>query len=238
MGVGPRVVIVGASGFTNLGDDAILAAMVPELRAALPTARFAVASGDPAQPLLASADIEPLPFADAAIAAALDGADLLIVGGGGFIYDYEMRVRAGDFVMGNCAFFYPYYRAALAAEARGVPVYWYAIGVGPLLTAAGRDLTRDVLSRAAAITVRDPLSLYELHAAGLRVPAPELTADPAVRLPPVAGARRGGRCQVGFVARAWLEFGGGRTTSGAAFFARVRDWFAAAADYVVEQWDA
>jgi polysaccharide pyruvyl transferase WcaK-like protein len=238
MGVGLRVVIVGASGFTNLGDDAILAAMLPELRAALPTARFAVASGDPAQPLLASADIEPLPFADAAIAAALDGADLLIVGGGGFIYDYEMRVRAGDFVMGNRAFFYPYYRAALAAGTRGVPVYWYAIGVGPLLTAAGRDLTRDVLSRAAAITVRDPLSLYELHAAGLRVPAPELTADPAVRLPPVAGARRGGRRRVGFVARAWLEFGGGRTTSGAAYFARVRDWFATAADYVVERWDA
>src|SRR5690242_13564552 len=122
MGVGPRVVIVGASGFTNLGDDAILAAMLPELRAALPAARFAIASGDPAQPLLHAPDIDPLPFADDVIAAALDGADLLIIGGGGFIYDYEMRVRASDCLAGNRAFFYPYYRAALAAEARGVPV--------------------------------------------------------------------------------------------------------------------
>ncbi|MGN6812717.1 MAG: polysaccharide pyruvyl transferase family protein [Thermomicrobiales bacterium] len=238
MDVGPRVVIMGASGFTNLGDDAILAAMLPELRAALPAARFAIASGDPAQPLLRAPDIDPLPFADNAIAAALDGADLLIIGGDGFIYDYEMRVRASDCLEGNRAFFYPYYRAALAAEVRGAPVYWYAIGVGPLLTAAGRDLTRDVLSRAAAITVRDPLSLYELHAAGLRVPTPELTADPAVRLPPVAGSGRGERRRVGFVARAWLEFGGSRTPSSAAYFARVRDWFATAADYVVEQWDA
>ena len=39
---GPRVLIACAAGFTNLGDDAIVSAMVAELRDAIPEATFAV----------------------------------------------------------------------------------------------------------------------------------------------------------------------------------------------------
>lgn len=234
---GPLVVIVGASGFTNLGDDAILAAMLAELRDALPGARFRVASGDPAG-LTVGDDVETLPFQDRAIDRALSGADLLLVGGGGFIYDYDTRVSVYDFLHGIEELFYPYYRAVVGARARGIPVHCYGIGVGPLLTRPGRALTREILSLASAITVRDPFSLWELHAAGLRAPAPELTADPAVRLPAVAGKREGlpeGKL-VGFVARAWLQFGEGRTPSGTPFFDRYVDWLAAAADHAVARW--
>ena len=42
----PRIVIIGAYGMTNLGDDAILAAMLAELREALPGAMFAVVALD------------------------------------------------------------------------------------------------------------------------------------------------------------------------------------------------
>lgn len=238
---GPRLVLVGAAGFTNLGDDAILAAMLAELRAALPGAHFAVAVGDPAwsaaTDVLDGDDVTPLPFDDATLARAIRGADLLVVGGGGFIYDYDARISAHAFLHGDSSKFYPHYRAILTAHSCGVPIYLYAVGIGPLLTAAGRGLTRTLLSLASAITVRDPLSLVELRAAGHRTPAPVLTADPAVRLAPAAPRRRPGR-RLGIVARAWLRLGAGWTANGRVAYAHYLDWLAAGADHAVERWEA
>ena len=237
-GPGPRIVIVGAAGFTNLGDDAILAAMLAELRPAITGARFAVALGDPT--LLAGetgGDATALPFDDAAIAAALASADLLIVGGGGFIYDYDARISAHAFLHGDRSLFYPHYRAILTAHSFGVPILVYGIGVGPLVTTAGRGLTRTILSLASAITVRDPLSLLELAATGVTAPIPVLTADPALGLAPATVMPSGER-RVGFVARAWLRQGGGWTATGRERFERYVDWLAAGADYLCERWQA
>lgn len=239
----PRLVLVGAAGFTNLGDDAILAAMLAELRTACPGARFTVATGDPGafagDPTLGGDDVALIPFADAAIAAALADADLLIVGGGGFIYDYDARISAHNFLHGDPSLFYPHFRALVVAHTLGVPSQVYGIGVGPLVTAAGRGLTRTVLGLAGAITVRDRLSLLELRAAGLDRADLAVTADPALGLPPAAPSAPAsdGRV-VGFVARGWLQQGDGWTTSGAARHERYLDWLAAGADYAVERWDA
>jgi polysaccharide pyruvyl transferase WcaK-like protein len=239
----PRLVLVGAAGFTNLGDDAILAAMLAELRVACPGAHFTVATGDPAafagDPTLGGADVRLIPFADEAIAAALADADLLIVGGGGFIYDHDARISAHNFLHGDTSLFYPHFRALVVAHALGVPSQVYGIGVGPLVTAAGRGLTRTILGLAGAITVRDPLSLLELRAAGLDRADLAVTADPALGLPPVAptATEPAGRV-VGFVARGWLQQGGGWTTPGAARHERYLDWLATGADYAVERWDA
>lgn len=243
MGSGQQIVIVGASGFTNRGDDAILAAMVAELRVAIPGVRLVIATGDPAMLTPDSPwggdDITPLPFDDAAIAQALTEADLLIVGGGGFIYDYDARISTHAFLHGDSSLFYLHYRAIVTAHALGVPIHLYAIGVGPLVTAAGRGLTRTILSLASAITVRDPLSLIELHTAGLHHPVPQLTADPALGLAP-SNVRKptANPPVVGFVARAWLRLGGDWTTSGRNRFERYIDWLAAGADYAVDRWEA
>src|SRR3954447_9109202 len=73
----PRIVIVGAAGFTNLGDDAILAAMLAELRAAIPAAHLTVATGDPDSLAVAApsgdANVMAIPLDDNAITAALPG---------------------------------------------------------------------------------------------------------------------------------------------------------------------
>jgi polysaccharide pyruvyl transferase WcaK-like protein len=239
----PRLVLVGAAGFTNLGDDAILAAMLAELRVACPDARFTVATGDPrglaGDPALSGDDVALIPFADDAIAAALAAADLLIVGGGGFIYDYDARISAHNFLHGDPSLFYPHFRALVVAHALGVPSQVYGIGVGPLVTAAGRGLTRTILGLAGAITVRDPLSLLELRTVGLDRADLAVTADPALGLPPVAptGSASDGRV-VGFVTRNWLQQGEGWTVSGAARHERYLDWLANGADYAVERWDA
>jgi len=239
-GAEARIVIVGAAGFTNLGDDAILTAMLAELRRAVPGAEFVVAGGDPNE-IAAAYGVEAVAVRDIrAVDAALARADLAIVGGGGFIFDYDGIISPYDFLRGDITYMFPYYRAALCARARDVPVYFYAVGVDSLVTPAGRALTRDVLSLASAITVRDPLSLLELREAGVRCPVIEVTADPAVRIPPPRGtwdARPSGRV-VAVVVRPWLRFAGTWTASAAQYFERYVSWIAAAADHVVDAWGA
>jgi polysaccharide pyruvyl transferase CsaB len=239
-GVGPRIVIVGAAGFTNLGDDAILTAILAELREALHGASFVVAGGD-ADAIAVAYGVEAVAVRDIrAVDAALAGADLAIVGGGGFIFDYDGIISPYDFLRGDITYMFPYYRAAICARARDVPVYFYAIGVDSLVTPAGRALTRDVLSLASAITLRDPISLLELQQAGVRCPVIEVTADPAVRIaPPTAvwEARPRGKV-VAFVVRPWLRFAGAWTPTAEQYFERYVGWLASAADHVVEVWDA
>jgi polysaccharide pyruvyl transferase WcaK-like protein len=164
----------------------------------------------------------------------------VIVGGGGFIYDYDAIIAPYDFFRGDITFMYPYYRAALAARTRDVPVFFYGIGVDSLVTPAGRALARDVLSLASAITVRDPLSLIELARAGVRAPLVEVTADPAVSVEPSGTEwrdRPAGRV-VAFVTRPWLRWAGTWTDSAAQFYDTYVSWLASAADHVVGAWDA
>jgi polysaccharide pyruvyl transferase WcaK-like protein len=233
-----RIVIVGAAGFTNLGDDAILTAMLAELRAAFAGAHFTVAGGVPAE-LPVAEDVTPIPLDIGFLDAALSRADLAIVGGGGFLYDYDGILSPHDLLRGDATFMYPYLRAALCARARNVPLFFYGLGVESLVTPVGRALTRDVLSLADAITVRDELSLRELRDAGVSGPV-EVTADPAVRLDPPATSwpsRPAGRV-IGFVPRLWLRFSGAWTHDAEERFERYCAWLAAAADHACDVWQA
>ena len=233
-----RIVIVGAAGFTNFGDDAILTAMLAELRAALPGPHFTVAGGVPEE-LPVADDVRPIRLDTGPLDAALATADLAIVGGGGFLYDYDGILSPHDLLRGDVTFMYPYLRGALCARARNVPLYFYALGAESLVTPVGRALTRDFLSLADAITVRDSLALRELRNAGISGPV-EVTADPAVRLEPPAAtwpSRPAGRV-VGFVPRLWLRFSGGWSSDGEERFDRYCAWLADAADHAWDEWQA
>lgn len=235
----PRLLIIGAYGMTNLGDDAILAAMLGELRDALPGATFAVVAQDLAA-LPNDADITRIHFNDLAIRTALDDANLLIIGSSGLLFDFRIRASYDDFFSDRATNFYPHYRAALIAHGRGIPIHLYAVGVGPLVGPVARDLTRTICDLASAITVRDRLSQIELQALGIPAARIEVTADPAVRLPVPAIRRNPGPPRVGFVIRNWFPI----TTPGAvqlphasAYLERYFDTFAAAADHVAAQRD-
>ncbi len=235
----PRLLIIGAYGMTNLGDDAILAAMLAELRDAVPGATFAVVAQDLAA-LPNDADITPIAFNDLAIRAALDGADLLIIGGGGLLFDFRIRASYDDFFSDRATNFYPHYRAALIAHGRGIPIHLYAVGVGPLVGPVARDLTRTICDLASAITVRDRLSQIELQALGIPAARIEVTADPAVRLPVPAIRRDAGPPRVGFVIRNWFPItapGAVQLPHASAYLERYLDTFAAAADHVAAQRD-
>jgi polysaccharide pyruvyl transferase WcaK-like protein len=240
---GPHVLIASAEGFTNLGDDAIVSAMVVELREAIPDATFTVAGGgsEYGTGSLERLDVETIAVRDVrAVDAAVARSHLVIVGGGGFVYDYDAIVTPYDFLRGDTTFMYPYYRAGLSASIRDVPLYFYAVGIDSLVTPTGRALTRDVLSRADAISVRYELSSLELRRAGVRGPVVEVTADPAVRVAPPLRAWQGrpdGRV-VAFVTRPWLRWGGTWTASSEQLYETYVGWLAAAADHVVDAWNA
>ena len=82
-----RIVLSGYYGFHNLGDEAVLAATVQELRRLRPDAEITVLSASPGETRRVHG-VESVPrAAPGAVLAALRGADLLLCGGGSLFQD-------------------------------------------------------------------------------------------------------------------------------------------------------
>ncbi|PWU44252.1 polysaccharide pyruvyl transferase [Micromonospora globispora] len=163
--------VLGSYGGRNLGDEAILTGLLADLRHQEPNARIIVFSRDPAHTALAHPDVEAVPWegvsrADSSLILA--ELDLLILGGGGILYDREAR---------------RYLRVVRVAQERGLPLLTYAVGVGPLSDGVDTGMVRETLANAAEVTVRDQESRMVLEEAGLVNPV-TVTADPAFLLEP------------------------------------------------------
>lgn len=193
-----RILIAGYYGYGNAGDEAILAAMLADLRSLRPDLEVAVASGDPAgterDHRVRAVGRDDL----AAVVAAVRGSDLVILGGGGLFQDYwdvpfenVFTPRSGGlpFYAGFC----------LLAALLDRPAMLYAVGVGPLKTEESRRLTRIAFELCQGATVRDAESLALL--ADLSTTA-ELAADPAFSLVPTDLAAAEER-PVGIALRPW-----------------------------------
>jgi polysaccharide pyruvyl transferase WcaK-like protein len=104
------------------------------------------------------------------MAAEMRDLDLLILGGGGILYDGDAEV---------------YLREVFLAHELNVPVFLYAISAGPLTQQISRQAVRDALSASAStvITVRDRLGYRLLEDVGVTQEI-HLTADPAFLLEP------------------------------------------------------
>lgn len=203
-----RVVIAGYYGFANAGDEAILAAMLLDLRARLPAAALTVVSGDP-EATTAAHGVPAVRFTEiGALVEALRGADLLVLGGGGLFQDY-WGVDTDTLLSphhGGLAFFAG---MPLLASLLDTPTVIYAAGVGPLLGDEGRLFTRYAFAQSAAATVRDAASLAELAAIGVDTARIAVTADPAIAVraeaTPAVRALLDGRAhpRIGVALRAW-----------------------------------
>lgn len=97
---------------------------------------------------------------------ALPGLDLLVLGGGGILYDGEAR---------------RYLRLVRAAQLRNVPTFAYAVGAGPLTEAEDRAAVRTVLAEMDDVVVRDEESRLVLEEVGLEREV-TVTSDPALLL--------------------------------------------------------
>ncbi|MFI5840917.1 polysaccharide pyruvyl transferase family protein [Catenuloplanes sp. NPDC051500] len=168
---GPTVGVLGSYGGRNLGDEAILTSLLDDLRHRRPDARVLVFSRHPEHTVAKHPGVEVVGWegmSRQATAASLGQLDLLILGGGGILYNTEAR---------------RYLRVAKAAQERGVPVFTYALGAGPLTEEADCAIVREVLSEAVQVTVRDEESRLVLEEAGVTRTI-HVTADPALLLQP------------------------------------------------------
>lgn len=165
-----RIGISGSYGGLNMGDEAILYAIIEQLRSALPV-EITVFSRDP-DDTMRRHDVErAVPVRNLTRTEAyeeIEGFDVFILGGGGLLYDDEAET---------------YLQEVMLAHEAGVPVMIYAVSAGPLNESSVREVICDSLDRAAVVTVRDRRGRKVLEEAGVRQ-AIEVTADPALLIEP------------------------------------------------------
>jgi polysaccharide pyruvyl transferase CsaB len=192
----PSIGITGSYGGLNSGDEAILTAMLTELRDRVHDVRLTVFSRRH-EHTRAHHDVHAVvPVRELGRDEArehVEPLDLLLLGGGGILHDGEART---------------YLREVKLAQQLGVPTMAYAIGAGPLSYEEDRRHVRDLLGRMHAVTVRDPGSKRILEHAEVDCRV-EVTADPALLLAPrplprkrlAAEGIRGGRSLFGMSLR-------------------------------------
>jgi len=165
-----RVGISGSYGGMNLGDEAILDGILNQLRSSV-SADITVFSRNPADTLVRhkvehSVAVRALTRKE--VSSEVQSLDLLILGGGGILYDREAET---------------YLREVFLAHEFGVPVVVYAVSAGPLTNSTTKQAVRDGLNASAIVTVRDRQGYRLLEDAGVTRDI-HLTGDPAFLLLP------------------------------------------------------
>lgn len=167
------IALSGYYGFHNIGDEAILEAVVNALRYQRPDVKLVVFSADPRHTRRAYG-VEAVSRTNLpAIIRVLRKADLLISGGGGLLQD-ATGPRSIPYYLGII-------RLAMLLRTR---VAVYAQGLGPLRSGWSRFLVKKVLSGVDWLSVRDQASARLLADLGVKREI-TVTADPVFFLDPV-----------------------------------------------------
>ncbi|HEV7368194.1 polysaccharide pyruvyl transferase family protein [Arenibaculum sp.] len=219
--------ISGSYGGLNLGDEAILASATAQLRMAIPGVEV-IAFSRNAEHTRRNHDVDRAINARTAlrdqILPEVKRLDLLLLGGGGILYDTEAKT---------------YLREVVMAQELGVPTFAFAIGIGPLKDKEERDAVRDGLNRMAGITVREITAKRLCEEIGVTMPV-KVTADPALLLDPEPFTddmlnREGIPDDARLIGMSVREAGAAAPgLEGAAY----HDLIATTADYMVRRYDA
>ncbi|MEG2000699.1 MAG: glycosyltransferase, partial [Evtepia sp.] len=167
-----QVLICGAYGKGNAGDDAILLAILAELRALNPDLLFRVLSRNPHETRLSYRVNATYTFNIPKILYQMRKSKLYINGGGSLMQDITSW---------RSLWFYLF--SLFAAKHSGCSVLMYGCGIGPITSPSNRSLTaRTIQHNVDAVTLRDPLSMQDLKDMGVTQPQIALSADPTVIL--------------------------------------------------------
>ena len=166
------VVICGAYGRGNAGDDAILDAILQEIRSLDPDMPVTVLSKDPAATRLTYRVRSIHRSHILSWRRAMRKSVLYLNGGGSLIQDVTSR---------RSLWYYLY--NIRSAHALGCRVQMYGCGIGPVTREKHRRMAARTLNSCVdIITLREPDSQAELQAMGVTSPQILLTADPALTL--------------------------------------------------------
>ena len=216
--------VCGAYGRGNAGDDAILEAIVTELRQIDPDLPIWVLSRNPDDTRLTYRVNSIYTFAFPRFLRRMGKTRLYINGGGSLMQDVTSH---------RSLWFYLF--TISAAKRLGCQVMMYGCGIGPIHSEANRRRAARVLQKSVdAITLRDTHSREELEDMGVTNPEIILSADPTVILPAAPeqvvdgilesqGIDPRGR-YIGFALRPWPGF------------EEKASLFGAAADYAYEKY--
>jgi len=199
-------VLCGAYGRGNAGDEAILRAILTQLRAIDQDMPFQVMSRNPGETRQKERVGSYYIFNVPAFLKSLRKARLFVNGGGSLIQDVTSS---------RSLYFYLF--TLWAARRFGCRIVMYGCGIGPISRPRNRRIAGRVLNATAdIITLRDSVSLELLREMGVIKPEIILAADPAVNLKHAGpeGVRRafereGIPCdipKIGFCLRAWETF--------------------------------
>lgn len=173
MNLADKLLISGYYGFDNSGDDAILKAIVKDIREYNNKINITVLSNNPSK----TEEMYPVKainrFKLGEILRAMNNTNLFISGGGSLLQD----VTSTRSLL--------YYLAIMKlAKLCGKPVMVYANGIGPIDKRLNRFLTRKILNKLDLITLRDKASKEYIYDLGVRNSNIHVTADPVFTLLP------------------------------------------------------
>ena len=173
-GIRDGVLICGAYGKGNAGDDSILEAIIQQMRHIDPDIPLYVLSRDPKQTQLRYRIGAIHTFSLLKFLHRMRKTRLYINGGGSLIQDVT-STRSLQYYLSNIAL----------AKMCGNKVLMYGCGIGPVSVGKNRKLAGKIIDRYAdVITLRDPKSRQELQDMGVKKPEIFVTADPALLLDP------------------------------------------------------
>lgn len=163
-----RIVLSGYYGFDNVGDEAILFAIIQSLKDYHPGVKLTVLSNNP-EKTAASYNVDAVNrWSFTEVRKALKGADCLISGGGSLLQD-ETGMKSITYYSG----------VMKIAQVLKKPVFIYAQGMGPVKSKINRKIMKHVLQASEMITVRDKHSKNLLESIGVSKPI-QLVPDPVM----------------------------------------------------------
>lgn len=162
-----EILISGYYGFKNSGDDALLEAIIDDIKRHKESPNITVLSANPKETAKRYRVNAINRFNVIDLFRHMKNAGMLISGGGTLIQDTTSTKSL------------LYYLAVIRlAVHRGVKVMLYSNGIGPLRNEVNIVRAKKALNRVDVITLRDPESKCELDRLGISEPKIMVTADP------------------------------------------------------------
>ncbi len=163
------IIISGYYGFRNSGDDAILMAIINDLRRFKENVRIVVLSKNPIE-TVKHYKVDSINRLNLFNAIRVFRKSKLFINGGGNLLQDDTSTRSLMYYLG----------ATWLAKKLGAKVMVYANGIGPINKKINRTLTKKVLNKVDVITLREELSRKELDSLQVKKPVITVTADPAL----------------------------------------------------------